>query len=55
MSKSFSRKLVPLKKNQESIGCRNQTDAGVDRKHKITQSFLEPTESHKYISLNFEV
>ena len=40
--------------NQESMGSRNQVHVGVNRKNKIPQSFLEPIESHKYISLIFE-
>ena len=40
--------------NQESMGSINQVDVGVNRKNKIPQSFLEPIESHKYISLIFE-
>ena len=41
--------------NQESMGSINQVDVGVNRKNKIPQSFLEPIESHKYISLIFEL
>ena len=35
----FSRKLVPLKMSQESIGSRNQVEVGVNRKNKIPKSF----------------
>ena len=35
----FSRKLVPLKMSQESIGSRNQVEVGVNPKNKIPKSF----------------
>ena len=47
MLKIFSQKLVPLKISQDSIGSRNQVEVGVNRKNKISQSFLEPIESQK--------
>ena len=38
--KIFSRKLVPLKMNQESIGSRNQVEVGVNHQNKILKSFF---------------
>ena len=52
--KIFSRKLVPLKMNQEPIGSRNQVEVGVNCKNKIPQNFLKPIESHQWITLIFE-
>ena len=40
--------------NHESIGSGNQVEVRANRKNKIPQSFLEPIESHKQISLIFE-